>query len=293
MENKTWKKGLGRGLSTLLAETKNDIEVENLIEQKGEIYVPIEKIFPNIKQPRKRFEKSKLDELSKSIVKNGIIQPVIVRQQGLKYELIAGERRWRAAQLANIHSIPAIIRALTDEEATEYAIVENIQREDLTPIEEARSYKDLLEIYGYTQAEVSGSLGKSRSYIANMLRLLTLPTSIATMLEEGRLTIGHARTLIGLESSEDLAKKIIKDQLSVRQTEAFVKKFRSNDSFLKEKKYVKQKKDQDTLNLEKTLSLQTKFEITIEHGKYKESGQLIFNYRDLDELDKICDFLNK
>lgn len=293
MENKTWKKGLGRGLSTLLAETKNDIEAENSIEKRGEIYLPIEKIFPNIKQPRKRFERSKLDELSKSIVKNGIIQPVIVRPQGSKFELIAGERRWRAAQLANIHSIPAIIRALTDEEATEYAIVENIQREDLTPIEEARSYKDLLEIYGYTQAEVSGSLGKSRSYIANMLRLLTLPTFIATLLEEGRLTIGHARTLIGLENSEDFAKKIIKDQLSVRQTEALVKKLRSNDSFLKEKKYVKQKKDRDTLNLEKTLSLQTNFEITIEHGKYKESGQLIFNYRDLDELDKICDFLNK
>ena len=293
MVDKNRKKGLGRGLSALLAETNTDNEKSLLSTQTVDHHLPIEKIIPNLNQPRKKFDKLKLEELSKSIINNGIIQPVIVRPKGSRYELIAGERRWRAAQLSKIHSVPAIIRELTDKQAAEYAIAENIQREDLTPVEEAKSYKNLLEIYGYTQEEVSFSLGKSRSYIANMLRLLTLPNSIINLLEEAKLSIGHARALIGLTNAELIAKKIVKNQLSVRQTEAFVKRLRSDQISLSFKTPVGSKKDIDTLNLEKTLSFQTKFKITIDQDNNNNRGKLIFNYNNLDELDRICDFLQK
>lgn len=291
MVEKKRKKGLGRGLSTLLAETNADDEKSFLSTQPIDVYLPIEKIIPNFNQPRKRFDKSKLEELSKSITNNGIIQPVIVRTKGSRYELIAGERRWRAAQLSKLHSIPAIVRELTDTQATEYSIAENIQREDLTPVEEAKSYKNLLEIYGYTQEDISVSLGKSRSYIANMLRLLTLPHSIINLLEERKLSTGHARSLIGLENAEAIAKKIVKNQLSVRQTEVLVKRLRANKTALELKTFDGYKKDIDTLNLEKSLSFQTRFKITIEQKKDNNGGKLIFNYNNLDELDRICDFL--
>ena len=291
MENTIRKKGLGRGLSTLLAETNNDNDKIIFDGSKVDIYLPIEKIVPNLKQPRKNFDKLKLEELAKSISSNGIIQPVIVRPKDMSYELIAGERRWRAAQLSKIHSIPAIVRDLSDEQAAEYAIAENIQREDLSAIEEARSYKNLVEIFNYTQEDVSKALGKSRSYIANMLRLLTLPRSIIILLEECKISTGHARTLIGLDNASELAKKIVEQQLSVRQTETLVKRLRSgvpNSTSMKSKSF---KKDIDTLNLEKTLSFHTKFKVTIEQETNKESGKLIINYNDLEDLDKICDLL--
>ena len=291
MNNKTRKTGLGRGLSTLLAETKSSEEDKSVPDQKANIYLPIDKIIPNIKQPRKRFAQAKLDELSKSIAKNGIIQPVIVRPTELGYELVTGERRWRAAQVAKIHLVPAIIRKLTDQQVAEYAIVENIQREDLTPIEEAKSYKNLLDAFNYTQDDVANSLGKSRSYIANLLRLLTLPASIIKLLETEMISIGHARALVGVPNAELLAKKIIKEALSVRQTEVLVKRVRLNDSLLTQRKVRKFVKDIDTLNLEKSLSLHTEFKITINPSPYKENGQLVFNYNNLDELDRICEFL--
>ena len=242
MNNKNRKKSLGRGLSTLLAETNSGDNKSAEVSSKFDLYLPIDKIIPNLKQPRKNFDKSKLEELSKSIANNGIIQPIIVRPKGERYELIAGERRWRAAQLSKVHSIPAIVRELTDEQAAEYAIAENIQREDLTPIDEARAYKNLLDTFSYTQEEVSKSLGKSRSYIANMLRLLTLPASVISSLEDMKISIGHARALIGLTNPEPIVKKIIKNQLSVRETEAFVRRLRSNSNS-SDKKYFRNKKD--------------------------------------------------
>ena len=201
------KKGLGRGLSTLLAETKSEVNESKFVSEQADIYLPIEKIFPNVNQPRKRFDKIKLEELAQSISNSGIIQPVIVRSKMSKYELIAGERRWRAAQLAKIHSIPAIIRNISDSQVAEYAIAENIQREDLTAIEEATAYKNLLDTKKFTQEEVSKALGKSRSYITNMLRLLSLPSSVITLLEESKISVGHARALIGLVDAPVVAKK--------------------------------------------------------------------------------------
>tara|TARA_Y200000002_G_scaffold348643_1_gene324751 strand:- start:454 stop:1338 length:885 start_codon:yes stop_codon:yes gene_type:complete len=293
MVEKNRKKGLGRGLSALLAETNTGNDEGLSFTKIADYQLPIEKIIPNFNQPRKRFDKLKLEELSKSITNNGIIQPIIVRPKGSKYELIAGERRWRAAQLSKIHKIPALVRELTDKQAAEYAIAENIQREDLTPVEEAKSYKSLLEIYGYTQEDVAFSLGKSRSYIANMLRLLTLPQAIINFLEESKISIGHARALIGLENAEKIAKKIVKSQLSVRQTEAFVRRIRSDHNLSPFKAQLSQIKDIDTLNLEKSLSFHTKFKIKIDQNNNNNGGRLIFNFNNLEELDQICDFLQR
>ena len=291
MKNKIKKTGLGRGLSTLLAETSNNNDLSINNNHKVDLYLPIEQIFPNKAQPRRRFDKVKLEELARSILSNGIIQPVIVRTKGSDYELIAGERRWRAAQLAKIHSVPAVVKNLTDKQATEYAIVENIQREDLNAVEEARSYKNLMNIYNYTQEEVGTALGKSRSYIANMLRVLSLPESIINLLESSKISVGHARALIGLEDPLAIAKDIILKNLSVRQTEEIVQRLRSGHKLPNVKKSNKSKKDVDTLNLETNLSFQTKFRIKIEQDKFRPSGKLIFNYNNLDELDKICEFI--
>ena len=291
MKNKIKKTGLGRGLSTLLAETSNNNDLSINNNHKVDLYLPIEQIFPNKVQPRRSFDKVKLEELAQSILSNGIIQPVIVRTKGSDYELIAGERRWRAAQLAKIHSVPAVVKNLTDKQATEYAIVENIQREDLNAVEEARSYKNLMNIYNYTQEEVGTALGKSRSYIANMLRVLSLPESIINLLESSKISFGHARALIGLEDPLAIAKDIILKNLSVRQTEEIVQRLRSGHKLQNVKQSNKSKKDVDTLNLETNLSFQTKFRIKIEQDKSRSSGKLIFNYNSLDELDKICEFI--
>ena len=291
MKNKIKKTGLGRGLSTLLAETSNNNDLSINNNHKVDLYLPIEQIFPNKVQPRRSFDKLKLEELAQSILSNGIIQPVIVRTKGSDYELIAGERRWRAAQIAKIHSVPAVVKNLTDKQAAEYAIVENIQREDLNSVEEARSYKNLMTIYNYTQEEVGTALGKSRSYIANMLRVLSLPESIINLLESSKISFGHARALIGLEDPLAIAKDIILKNLSVRQTEEIVQRLRSGHKLLNVKQSNKSKKDVDTLNLETNLSFQTKFRIKIEQDKSRPSGKLIFNYNNLDELDKICEFI--
>ena len=291
MNVKIRKKGLGRGLSTLLAETNNDNDPLINKNQKIDLHLPIEQIFPNKSQPRRSFDKVKLEELARSILNNGIIQPIIVRTKGLDYELIAGERRWRAAQIAKIHSVPVLVRDLTDKQAAEYTIVENIQREDLNAVEEARSYKNLMGIYNYTQEEVATALGKSRSYIANMLRVLSLPKSIIKLLEDSKISVGHARALIGLEDPLAVAKDIMLKNLSVRQTEGIVKRLRSDHKLSSVKESNKSKKDIDTLNLEKNLSFQTKFRIKIEPDKSRSSGKLVFNYNNLDELDKICEFI--
>ena len=215
------KKGLGRGLSSLIGETK----VEPLKNQ-----LSVSDLVPNKYQPRKIFDESNLEELTNSIKERGIIQPIVVRKSGddiSKYEIIAGERRWLAAQKAGLHNVPVVITEADDLKSLEFAIVENIQRHDLNPLEEAQGYKKLIDEFNYDQEKVSKFIGKSRSYITNSLRLLTLPESVIKLIESLKLSAGHAKILVGLENASFVASKIIEKKLSVRQTENFVKIFKT------------------------------------------------------------------
>ncbi len=293
------KKGLGRGLSSFLdVDGFDDIVKGKKDEDKGIgssnnlSYLPIEKLFPNLKQPRKDFSTDELNSLASSIEETGIIQPILVRKNNDIYEIVAGERRWRAAQIAKIHEVPVLIKELTDEEVVKISIIENIQRVDLNPIEEANSYKQLIQDFGYTQEKVSASLGKSRSYIANSLRLLSLPESIIIFLKEGKLTSGHARALVGVKNSEFFARKIIKESLSVRDTENIVKKgiYQSDDII---KKVTSLKKDVDTLNLEQDLKLALGLKTTIDHNENSGGGRIVIKYKDLEQLDIFCSKIMK
>ena len=250
-------------------------------------FLPIEHLVPNQNQPRKNFSEDELKSLASSIIETGIIQPILVRKNNSFYEIVAGERRWRAAQLAKIHEVPVLIKELTNEEVVKISIVENIQRVDLNPIEEANSYHQLIRDFGYTQEKVSSSLGKSRSYIANSLRLLSLPKSIIKFIEEGKLTSGHARALVGVKNSEFLAKKIIEEGLSVRDIENIVKKGIDQSNNRIEKK-PSIKKDVDTLNLEQDLKMALGLKTVIDHNENSGRGSIIIKYRDLEQLDEFC-----
>ena len=288
------KKGLGRGLSSFL-----DVDsFEEIVERSNEEnnvdiltnssnFLPIEQLFPNQKQPRKNFSSDELNSLASSIKETGIIQPILVRKNNDIYEIVAGERRWRAAQIAKMHEVPVLIKELTDEEVVKISIIENIQRVDLNPIEEANSYNQLIRDYGYTQEKVSASLGKSRSYVANSLRLLTLPESIITFLIEGKLTSGHARALVGIKNSDILAKKIIEEHLSVRDIENIVKKGVANSDDKIKKKSLN-KKDVDTLSLEEDLKMALGLKTAIEHNEDTGGGNIIIKYKDLEQLDIFC-----
>ena len=288
------KKGLGRGLSSFLdVDGFDDIVKRKKDEYKGTgssnnlSYLPIESLFPNLSQPRKDFSTDELNSLASSIEETGIIQPILVRKNDDIYEIVAGERRWRAAQIAKIHEVPVLIKELTDEEVVKISIIENIQRVDLNPIEEANSYKKLIQDFGYTQEKVSASLGKSRSYIANSLRLLSLPESIIIFLKEGKLTSGHARALVGVKNSEFLARKIIEESLSVRDIENIVKKGLSqSDNIIK--KDTSLKKDVDTLNLEQDLKLALGLKTSIDHNENSGGGRIVIKYKDLEQLDIFC-----
>jgi len=293
------KKGLGRGLSSFLdVDGFDDIVKRNKDEDKGKgssnnlSYLPIENLFPNLKQPRKDFSTDELNSLASSIEETGIIQPILVRKNNDTYEIVAGERRWRAAQIANIHEVPVLIKELTDEEVVKISIIENIQRVDLNPIEEANSFKQLIQDFGYTQGKVSESLGKSRSYIANSLRLLSLPESIIIFLKEGKLTSGHARALVGVKNSEFFARKIIEESLSVRDIENIVKKgtYQSDNIIKKE---TSLKKDVDTLNLEQDLKLALGLKTTIDHNENSGGGRIVIKYKDLEQLDIFCSKIMK
>ena len=288
------KKGLGRGLSSFL-----DFDsVEEIVERgkdenninnatNGSNFLPIEHLVPNQNQPRKIFSSEELNSLASSIKETGIIQPILVRKNNDFYEIVAGERRWRAAQIAKIHEVPVLIKELTDEEVVKISIIENIQRVDLNPIEEANSFNQLIRDFGYTQEKVSSSLGKSRSYIANSLRLLSLPESIITFLNEGKLTSGHARALVGLKNPDILAKKIIEEHLSVRDIENIVKKgLTHSDDKIKKKSLIK--KDVDTLNLEADLKMALGLKTAIEHDEDTGGGSIIIKYKDLEQLDTFC-----
>ena len=274
------KKGLGRGLSSLLGDTSKKIETNK---------VSIKDLVRNKYQPRKNFNKENLEELTNSIREQGVIQPIIVRpdksSEG-KYEIIAGERRWLASQNAGLHEVPVVILNVDDVKSLEFAIVENVQRQDLNPIEEARGYQKLIDNFNYNQEKLSKFIGKSRSYIANSLRLLTLPEEVLKMVEQGNLSAGHARSLIGLMNSVDIAKKIIKKKLSVRQSEALVRQVR-------DKKFkLVSKKDSNILDLQKTLEEKTGLIVSI-NNKKNNSGTISFEYKDLDQLDKLINTIKK
>ena len=293
------KKGLGRGLSSFLdVDGFDDIVERKKDEDKGKgrsnnsSYLPIEHLVPNLNQPRKDFSIDELNSLASSIEETGIIQPILVRKNNDVYEIVAGERRWRAAQIAKIHEVPVLIKELTDEEVVKISIIENIQRVDLNPIEEANSYKQLIQDFGYTQGKVSESLGKSRSYIANSLRLLSLPESIIIFLKEGKLTSGHARALVGVKNSEFFARKIIEESLSVRDIENIVKKGTyQSDNIIKKETLLK--KDVDTLNLEQDLKLALGLKTTIDHNENSGGGRIVIKYKDLEQLDIFCSKIMK
>ena len=294
------KKSLGRGLSSLLSETQIDLNNDqdmNFVEEPNNIkrsktlsLIPIEKIQPNINQPRKTFSEEELTELKNSIESKGLLQPIIVREKGGYYEIVAGERRWRAAQLAQLHEIPALIKELTDIEVLEIAIIENIQRSNLNPYEETLGYKQLLEKFNYTQEELASNLGKSRVYITNLTRLLNLPDSVLKFLKDGKLTAGHARALIGVDKALEIAKSIVKNKLSVRETERLVKEFSKKN--LKSKSTLKAK-DADTQMLESELSAELGFPVSISHNEGEKRGRLVFNYSNLEDLDRVINIILK
>jgi ParB family chromosome partitioning protein len=272
------KKGLGRGLSSLIGETKVE-------DQKNQL--PVSDLIPNKYQPRKNFDEINLEDLTNSIKERGIIQPIIVRKlnnENSKFEIIAGERRWLAAQRAGMHNVPVVITEADDLKSLEFAIVENVQRHDLNPLEEAQGYKRLIDEFSYDQEKVSKFIGKSRSYITNSLRILTLPTEVIKLIETQKLTTGHAKVLVGLENASFVANKIIEKKLSVRQAENFVQLFK--------KKRLKSKTTKDTNIIALELSVSNKIGLNVEiQNNKRNKGKISIEYKDLDQLNKIIDII--
>lgn len=290
-------RGLGRGLSALMADVTQSTETQAAdAARRPDRTVPIEKLRANPNQPRRTFTQDALNELSASIKEKGILQPLIVRPaDGGMYEIVAGERRWRAAQLAQLHDVPVLVRELDDTEVLEIAIIENIQRADLNAVEEAAGYRQLMDKFGHTQEKLAEALGKSRSHIANLLRLLSLPDDVQQMVVEGKLSAGHARALITSENPSELAKIVVRDGLSVRATEALVKKQGEGDkpAATARPKSTGADKDADTRALEKDLSAILAMKVTINHKPGTESGQVILMYENLDQLDDLCAKLSR
>ena len=274
------KKGLGRGLSSLIGETKAEIKTNKL---------SLSDIVPNQYQPRKNFDKENLDDLTNSIKERGIIQPIIVRKSNLKtskYEIIAGERRWLAASKAGLHEIPVVVTEANDLKSLEFAIVENVQRHDLNPLEEAQGYKRLIDEFSYDQEKVSKFIGKSRSYITNSLRLLNLPSEVLKFVEEQKITSGHAKILVGLENAIFVANKIIEKKLSVRQTESFVKIFKTKKS------KTLRVRDFNISDLENSVSSKIGLKVNILNKK-NNKGKISFEYTDLEQLNRIIDVIKR
>ncbi|SCM69387.1 ParB/RepB/Spo0J family partition protein [Donghicola eburneus] len=295
MDRKPTKRGLGRGLSALMADVQPETtsDAATTAPRRPDMMVPIEKIEPNPDQPRRRFETEDLEDLSRSIKEKGVIQPLIVRvspRDSLKYEIVAGERRWRASQMAQLHELPVLIRDFDDTEVLEVAIIENIQRADLNPVDEAAGYKQLMEKFGHTQERLAEALGKSRSYIANSMRLLQLPEDVIEHLADGRLTTGHARALITSDHASELAKQIVSRGMSVRDTERLVKKAAQGETAPKPRAASKSagEKDADTKALEGDLSAAVGMKVSVEHKDGTEQGKIVISYNSLDQLDEIC-----
>jgi len=272
------KKGLGRGLSSLIGETK----VEAIKNQ-----LPVSDLIPNQYQPRKNFDEANLEDLTNSLKERGMIQPIIVRKsnnENSKFEIIAGERRWLAAQKAGIHNVPVVITEADDLKSLEFAIVENVQRHDLNPLEEAQGYKRLIDEFFYDQEKVSKFIGKSRSYITNSLRILTLPDDVIKLIESKKLSTGHAKILVGLDNASFVANKFVENKLSVRQAENFVKLFKN--------KRQKSKISKDTNIIALELSVSNKIGLNVEiQNNNRNKGKISFEYKDLDQLNKIIDII--
>ena len=284
------KRGLGRGLSALMADVT---EAEKPVQggPAAELFVPIEQIEANPDQPRKQFVQGDLDDLAASIKEKGVIQPLIVRVlDSGRYQIVAGERRWRASQMAKLHDLPVVVRQFSDAEVLEVAIIENIQRADLNPMEEAVGYRQLMDRFGHTQEKMAEALGKSRSHIANLLRLLNLPADVIELVRSGELSSGHARALVPAENASELAKLVIKGGLSVRATEALVKSSAAKGGSKTEENIfgAKPEKDADTKALEGDLSAGLKMKVLLNHKPGSEKGQMVINYGSLDDLDELC-----
>ena len=272
------KKGLGRGLSSLIGETK--------LESKNN-QLSVSDIVPNKYQPRKNFDEDNLEDLTNSIKQRGILQPIIVRQSNnnnSKFEIIAGERRWLAAQKAGLHEVPVVITEADDLKSLEFAIVENVQRSDLNPLEEAQGYKRLIDEFNYDQEKVSKFIGKSRSHITNCLRLLTLPEDVIKLIENKKITPGHAKILVGLDNASFVANKIIEKKLSVRQSENFVKIFK-----IKKQKFTPPK-DANIKDLERDISEKIGLNVIIKNNK-RNKGSITFSFEEIDQLNKIIEII--
>ena len=278
MDSGKIKKGLGRGLSSLIGETKIEVQKNQL---------SISDLMPNRYQPRKIFDENNLNDLTNSIKERGILQPIIVRKSSddrSKFEIIAGERRWLAAQKAGLHNVPVVITEADDLKSLEFAIVENVQRHDLNPLEEAQGYKRLIEEFSYDQEKVSKFIGKSRSHITNSLRLLTLPDGVIKLIETQQLTAGHAKILVGLDNAEFVASKIIEKKLSVRQAENFVRIFKNK------RQKPSNIKDINIKDLEISVSNKVGLSVIIQNKK-NNKGKITFEYKGLDQLNKIIDII--
>jgi len=276
--NSKIKKGLGRGLSSLIGETKVETKTNKL---------SLSEIVPNKYQPRKNFEEENLIDLTNSIKERGVIQPIIVRvsnSDNSKYEIIAGERRWLAARKAGLHEIPVVVTEADDLKSLEFAIVENVQRHDLNPLEEAQGYKRLIDEFSYDQEKVSKFIGKSRSYITNSLRLLNLPAEVLKFIEEKKISAGHAKILVGHENALFIANKIIEKKLSVRQAENFVKIFKKKNNF------SPNRRDPNLMDLENSISEKIGLSVSIKNNK-RNKGTITFSYKDIDQLNKIIDII--
>ena len=286
------KRGLGRGLSALMSDVRDEaMPPEGAPPRRADLRVPVEKLRPNPGQPRRAFREDALEELAASVREKGIIQPIIVREipQGSgTYEIVAGERRWRAAQIARLHEVPVLVRDLDDSEVLELAIIENVQRADLNPVEEAQGYRQLMDRFGHTQEKLAEGLGKSRSHIANLLRLLTLPEEVLNYLRDGKLSAGHARALVVLDNPVALARRVVADGLSVREVEKLAKAAPGPA----ERKAPKPSlaKDADTRALEGELSANLGMKVTIEH--MDGAGAVSIRFASLEELDDLCRMLS-
>ena len=292
IDKKVKRKVLGRGLSALMADVSQVVDGNKDEDNKGLITLSVDQIEPNPNQPRRTFSTDSLMDLSNSIIEKGIIQPLIVRaisKTPVKYQIVAGERRWRAAQMAKLHKIPVVVRSFSDVEVLEIAIIENIQRSDLSPIDEANGYQQLIDRFNHTQDKISRALGKSRSHIANLLRLLNLPDDVQTLLNSGALSIGHARALITRKDASLLAKEIIRKKLSVREVEKLVK----IDFVEKQKSSFIKRKDADTREIEANLKASIGMRVDINHNTLTEAGEVKIKYKSLDQLDFLINKLEK
>ncbi len=290
-EKKPERRGLGRGLSALMADVAPaSASGVDAAPRRSELLVPVDLIEPNPDQPRRDFDADALAELAASIREKGVIQPLIVRKDPIKsdrYQIVAGERRWRAAQMAQLHDVPVLVREFSDAEVLEVAIIENIQRADLNPVEEALGYRQLIDRFGHTQDRLAEALSKSRSYIANLLRLLQLPDEVQAWLREGRLTAGHARALITTSDPVGLARQVIARGLSVRETERLVKAPSPKAGAPR-----RPEKDSDTRALEQDISAALRMKVAIDH-RGNDGGTLVITYKTLDDLDQICQILGR